>query len=409
MSYMATIQRDQIFLFARCTFGLLFATLVLQVSSVRAQASVAADQDRKAAIALYQQNRFEEALPLLENLILVYPDDLVLLEEVGTCLNSHAIGLSDPEARRQTRLRARKFFVHARDLGDNSNYLQSALEGIPEDGSMTPYSNRAEVDSAMRSAEAAFGRGDFPGALAGYATVAQLDPTNNEAALFSGDVYFKQKDYDNSYIWFAKAVAIDPDRETAYRYWGDALDAAGKHVEAREKYIEAIVASPYQRIARTGLTQWADRNKLTLTQPQIDSPDAPSTNGNNTNITIDASTLGKKDGTENWMLYSITRASWRGDEFKKHFPNEKEYRHSLDEESAALGMVADAVSKKVKQRELNPQIATLIKLKNEGLLESYILLSRPDQGIAQDYADYRKDHRDKLIQYMNEYVVPAAK
>jgi hypothetical protein len=58
---------------------------------------------------------------------------------------------------------------------------------------------------------------------------------------------------------------------------------------------------------------------------------------------------------------------------------------------------------------LNPQIATLIKIKGEGLLEAYILLARPDEGLAQDYAGYRNDHRDKLLQYMNEYVVPPVK
>jgi hypothetical protein len=158
--------------------------------------------------------------------------------------------------------------------------------------------------------------------------------------------------------------------------------------------------------------QWAQRNGVTLTQPKIDSPNSISTNGNQTRITIDPNMLGKKDGTESWMLYEITRAAWNTAEFHKEFPNEKEYRHSLAEESQALGLVANAVSEhvekqQIKSADLNPQLAVLIKLKNEGLLESYILLAKADQGIAQDYSAYRKDHRDKLVQYMNEYVVPA--
>ena len=31
-------------------------------------------------------------------------------------------------------------------------------------------------------------------------------------------------------------MEIDPNQETAYRYWGDALWAMGRSVEAREKY-----------------------------------------------------------------------------------------------------------------------------------------------------------------------------
>lgn len=378
------------------------------------QNSSTADADRKTALELFDQNRYEDALPLFEQLTVAYPKDLVLQERLGFCLNAHAVSLRDPEARRRTRLRARQALLRAKELGDNSNLLQTALSQIPEDGSDSPYSDKKEVDEAMRAAETAYSKGDLAGALAGYAEVLRLDPQNYQAAVFSGDVCFKQKEYDASYPWFTKAVAIDPDQELAYRYWGDALYAAGKNSAAREKFIEAIVASPYERVSWVGLTQWADRNGIKLTQPNIRSPNSISTKGDKTNITIDASTLGKKDGTESWMLYEISRAAFQTKQFHETYPNEKEYRHSLAEEVAALGLVADAVSTKVDSKELkrgdlNPQIATLIKIKSEGLLESYVLLAIPDQGIAQDYAAYRKDHRDMLLQYMDEYVVAPAK
>ena len=394
--------------------------LLIVLSAVQAtartpgQASTTADADRKTAMDLYDQNRFEDALPLLEELTVTYPKDAVLLERLGMCLNAHAVTLKDYEARRQMRLRARQAFLRAKALGDNSDLLQTALSEIPEDGSDSPYSSKKDVDDAMRAAEAAFSKGDLVGALAGYALVLKLDPQNYQAAVFSGDSCFKQKDYDASYVWFAKAVTIDPDQELAYRYWGDALYAAGKNSEARQKFIEAIVASPYERLSWVGLTQWADRNGVKLTQPNIKSPNSISTSGNTTNIMIDPNTLGKKDGTESWLLYAITRANWKNEEFHKNFPNEKDYRHSLAKESNALGMVADAVSenlasKQIKSEDLNQQLALLIKIKSEGFLEPYILLARADAGIAQDYATYRNGHREKLVEYMNEYVVPPAK
>jgi hypothetical protein len=40
------------------------------------------------------------------------------------------------------------------------------------------------------------------------------------------------------------------------------------------------------------------------------------------------------------------------------------------------------------------------------LVEAYILISAADQGIAEDYAAYREQHRDKLRQYLDEIVVP---
>jgi hypothetical protein len=39
------------------------------------------------------------------------------------------------------------------------------------------------------------------------------------------------------------------------------------------------------------------------------------------------------------------------------------------------------------------------------MLECWILLDNPDRGIAQDYAAYRKDHRQLLEQYIAKYDV----
>ncbi len=397
------------------TAVLILALLGIAAFPIGAQESHTGDALRQKAIELFQQNKYEEALPLFEDLTVSRPDDSTLQEFLGGCLFAHSVGLKDPEARRQFRLRARQAFLRAKELGDHSNYLTIELSGIPEDGSESPYSTRAEVDSAMREAEATFSRGDFPGAIAGYQQVLKIDPNNYEAALFIGDVYFKQKDFDNSYPWFAKAVANDPNRETAYRYWGDALYGAGKDADAEEKYVQAIVADPYKQAAWIGLLQWAQRNHVTLTQPNIQSPNSFETNSDGSaKITIDPNATGKKDGSQFWMGYEMSRVLWKNQKFRQQFPNEKEYRHSLEEESDSLGMVADSISeglksKEIMQENLSPKLAMLLRLKQEGMLEPYILISRADAGISQDYPAYRLDHRDKLLQYVHEFILPAAK
>ncbi len=71
-------------------------------------------------------------------------------------------------------------------------------------------------------------------------------------------------------------------------------------------------------------------------------------------------------------------------------------------------MVADAASKELKSgkvKVLDASLANLVKLNDAGLLEAYILLARPDDGIAHDYAAYRKTNRDKLRRYVVEYVI----
>ena len=56
-------------------------------------------------------------------------------------------------------------------------------------------------------------------------------------------------------------------------------------------------------------------------------------------------------------------------------------------------------------KNLSPSLARLKKLDEAGLLEAYILMARPDEGIAQDHPEYLKQNRDKLRRYMMEYVV----
>ena len=205
---------------------------------------------------------------------------------------------------------------------------------------------------------------------------------------------------------------MDPNRETAYRYWGDAILKFGNVTSAaREKFIDAIVAEPYNRLAWQGLKQWAQIEKAVLLAPKIDRPAPPSVdvkNPNNINIAIDANATNDKlhPGASAWVMYSLVRAGYRGDEFKKNFPNEKEYRHSLREESAALSSVADGIrNQDLKRDSLDESLRNLIDLHDAGMLDCWILISGADSGITQDYDAYRKAHRQLLRDYLARFVV----
>jgi tetratricopeptide (TPR) repeat protein len=225
-----------------------------------------------------------------------------------------------------------------------------------------------------------------------------------------GDSYFKLKTYDKAGEWFAKAIKIDADKETAYRYWGDSLMAEGKMMEARSKFIEAYIVQPYTKTSGFALQNWAKANKVQIGHPLIQSPNSVTKKDDkNITITID-SKADDSDGRSAWMIYDLNRASWQGDEFKKRFPNEKAYRHTVTEEAEGLGMVVtslEGIQSSKKLQKIDPALQTLVKLKRDGLLEPFVLLAKADNGIAQDYYPYLKDHRDKLRKYMEDYVVPA--
>ena len=141
---------------------------------------------------------------------------------------------------------------------------------------------------------------------------------------------------------------------------------------------------------------------IPMAHPRIVVPTKVSA-GKGGNVTIeidDKLALSDKDGSAAWVVYGLERSSWLmgktspDNKFSKAYPAETSYRHSLAEEAAALKMVAESASRFVQEKkvtELDPSLANLIKLKDAGLIEAYILFARADEGIARDYAAYRRE------------------
>ena len=86
---------------------------------------------RDQAFQLIQQGKQVAALPLLEKLAVMRPDDTEVLERLGGALVASFTQASDPEERTKLLRRARNIFLQAKKLGDNSNYLQVMLEQLP--------------------------------------------------------------------------------------------------------------------------------------------------------------------------------------------------------------------------------------------------------------------------------------
>lgn len=404
---------------------LMLAGMVVLLLTLCAPARVAAQEAidnyaaaRERALQLAHDSKFTEALPLLEKLVAVNPSDGEVVFMVGFATLATSGLIKDPEAKRQARIRARNSVQRAKELGYKSPLVQQLLDVLPPDGKMEgKFSKNEEAETLMLEGEAAFVQGDLDKALVNYQRALELDPQLYLAALFAGDMNNKKGQPERAGEWFARAIAINPERETAYRYWALGLVRQGKMQEAGDKFVEAFITEPYNALARNGIVEWAQHNSVTLAHPSIEIPtNVSSSSTGEINITLDESTLGKDkdDGSSAWMMYGLARASWMSgktglsEKFAKQFPNEKTYRHSLAEEMDALRLVIESVNTQMKEKkvkQLDPSLATLLKLNEAGLLEAYILLGRADKGIAQDYASYRKTNRDKLRRYMVEYVL----
>jgi tetratricopeptide (TPR) repeat protein len=391
----------------------LLAGLVCLSPVAQAQDGASYKAERENAINLFNQNKHIEAMPLFEDLANKDPDDSTVLLGLASCLVDHAATLTDTEAAGKERLRAKGLLIKAHDLGNNSGLLQNLLQilqGLPESGQIT-YSQNPAANDAMRVAEAAFAQRNYDEAIKNYSRALELDPKNSNAALFVGDSYFSKKDFANAGLWYGRASEIDPNSETPYRYYADMLTKSGDMAGARMKAIEAVVAEPYNPIPWRALQQWANVNHVRLIQVHINVPNNVSQKDAN-HITINVQP-GEHSGAA-WLAYSLAEASWRGDEFHKHFPNETQYRHSLAEEADALKMAAGVWSDMKKEKKggstdlVDPDLDLLLKLDQAGMIEPYVLLNAADEGIAKDYGDYREKNRAKLEQYLSEFVVPPA-
>jgi tetratricopeptide (TPR) repeat protein len=360
------------------------------------------DPERERAFKLWEAQNFVEATPLLEKLAQKYPEDPAVLSRLGFSVYASTASIKDPAKRQAERERARQILRRSQEAGDSSNLTKVVLGSLESGGDPValPFSNIRDAEKAMRDAEDAFVRGDLDKALAGYKRALELDPRLYEAALYAGDMYFKKGHAETdarkkgelinqSVEWFAKAAGIDADRETAHRYWGDALVEMDRRDDAREHFVDAVVAEPYSRSAWVGLLQWGQKYGVRLAHPIVEVPKSPS----------DAA------GDPVWGAYASARAEWRARRFAETYPGESAYRHSLAEEAAALRAVSQAASKAGwSGSQLTPTLENVIALDKAGLLEAYVLIALVDEGVSRDYAAYRKANREKLRRYLLDYV-----
>lgn len=364
---------------------------------------------RRQAVALIDQTRYTEALPLLEKLVTTQPGDAQIHFYLGFALQAQGLNTKDDAARRALRIRAREALVTAKKLGITEPLIEALIQSLPVDGrDAALFSSDIRAHALMIEAEGFFAQGKLDDALKKYQQALDRDPKLYHAALFSGDVFTKRGDFAQAEVWYQKAIAIDPNKETAYRYSATPLMKQGKTETARDRYVEAYISEPYNPFSQAGLNQWAQVTHTTLSHPKIEIPtDVTFDEKGDAKINLDAGALisGKDDGSFAWISYGATRSTWRKERFARTFPNEKVYRHSLVEEADALRSVVSLAATDKKARKLNPSLVKLKKLDDEGLLEAYVLLARADDGIARDYATYLRQSRDKLRSYVVNYVL----
>jgi tetratricopeptide (TPR) repeat protein len=362
---------------------------------------------RQKAAALFNQGKRLEALPLLEGLAKANPKDDEILVFLVASLIDHAATLSDQQIAGQERIRARDLLDKALGMGNSSALamnLTELLKMLPASGAIN-FSDNSQVQQIMREGEAAFARRNFDEAIKDYGKALAQEPRNYCAALFTGNTYDRENNFAKAAEWYERAIQLDPDVETAYRYYADMLAKQGEMARSRTMLIHAAVAEPYNKLVWRELNAWATLNNTKINVVYIGIP-APLENSLDPNAQ-------PPDATAVWHAYWLVRTNWQGGgEFKKRYAHEQAYRRSLPEETEALTAAAQqaeklAANKKSALVNNDVGLSLLLKLYRAALIEPYVFISLGDSGIARDYAAYRAKHRDKLEEYMENFVVPA--
>ena len=228
-----------------------FLLFIFGSTSLLAQTSGDFAAERERAIALVNAGNYTQAIPLLENLTTAKEADGQIFLGLGVAYWRIQETKKDRTEWKAIRLKARRSWLKAKELGVSVPEIDLLIASIKDDGGDKEQSDNLLAQSSFDDATEPFAKGDYKTALAAYQKAATLDPTWYEAALYTGDTYFAMKDYNNSGVWFAKAIAIDPNRETAYRYWADGLAAKRQRKRSRLTNISTRL-SPNLTAARRG-------------------------------------------------------------------------------------------------------------------------------------------------------------
>jgi tetratricopeptide (TPR) repeat protein len=356
------------------------------------------------ADSFYQSGNRLDALPLYEELAKANPKEPLYAERLAVCLYAQSAPMEAGPTRKELLEKIQAEAKTAVALGSQENVARVIANF---DLSLVDSEKGETLARAIwRSGEPYFGKRDYKGALDRYAAAAELEPKVAEPALFAGDAAQFAGDLPTAARWYQKAIQIDPHNAKAYARWGDAImriahDADG----AKAKYIDAIVANPDYKMGWNGLSTWAQAHGAVLAGPKIKPPSG--------GMEMFKAMGHDASSRSPWAAYVVDSFAYQSDAkgspigtFHQDYPGEAKARRSLHGEAKALHATAVEVALKWEKGEQPPEeFRDLIAVDKADLLECWVLFRWADEGIAQEYMQFSKDHWEKLHEYIERFEI----
>ena len=315
---------------------------------------------------------------------------------------------SDEKQREQLVTQALSYLKKAKTLGAKDPLMDQLINELPGSTGKAVYSKNEAANEAMNKAEDAFAAQRFQEAAQYYEEAARLDSKLYFAPLYLGDAWLHQGQAAKACQAYDRAIAIDPDIETAYRYKGNALMKQRDVERALRSYASAVVAEPGSEMAwQKGLQRWADATGAEIKLPSLRPAVAVAKDGRNLNVEV-----GDESSPElaPWFAYGFARILWREKTYAERYPG-KPYRRTLAEEVDGLEKAAMVASELQASGKLKPSedLALLISLHEDKLLEPFVLFCLPNEEVLKDYVPYRAAHRERMVDFLVEYGVRREK
>jgi tetratricopeptide (TPR) repeat protein len=214
----------------------------------------------KLSESLWEQDRFADALKVLDTAIEVHPEDIILYYSRALALEKLERNAEAIETYQHIITLQPKFSIAYHNLGelylsqDEPAQAEALYKQAIEQNDLTG----AQANGfRMSLAELYINQSRWAEAQAQLVKVISAEPDNFMAYLGLGHLQFEQKQFDKALVLYTKASELNPDHAETYYYLSLTLQALNREDEALAQGMHYISLEPKGELAQKTMARLA--------------------------------------------------------------------------------------------------------------------------------------------------------
>ena len=264
----------------------------------------------------------------------------------------------------------------------------------PDNVSACPPQSR----EAFAAAEEHFQAQRFAAAIPLYESAIAACPDNGQIRVSYADAFYRTNDLARARVAFREGLARDRWNRAGHRYLSDTEHELGNRAEAFREALLAVLSDPTYELGWMTVRQRASESGRTVQRERVVKPVVGAGSGP-LQLTVDPNVH-----NDVWMAYALSKATARDDGASSAFEIEKRAVQGAlsyyGEKRYADGSAAADTPELRFWRAMDDA-------RKAGFLDEAIYVRLLDQPMAADYAAFRERNGDRLLAYVERFVVPA--